>query len=554
MAIVSTLAMGPALAQAVGLPSAADSSRIDQNTRRLPEPMPDVPATAAPRILPSAKAPEGAEKIRFKLRNVTVRNAENIPDVAIVDIYEPYIGHEVTLDLAWVWAGQITERYKNAGYFLSRAYVPQQSIEDGHLTLVAVAGYVHEIKTQGHGVESSLVQRWEEQVKAHKPLTSQQLESALLELNDMPGVKFRAVLEPTDDAQAAEGAVNMRLIGSKKAASGYVRTNNYGSRFLGPYQLEGQVSASLLPMQQTTLSGLVSLPTDELKNASLSHSLALEPGWTVDGYVARTGAQPGYTLKDQEIKSTSYTVGFGTSYQWIRQRDFNLSSRLAFEGRRTDADILGTALTRDDVRVARASLNIDGADGWNGYALANIAVTQGLSVFGSSKAGDLNLSREEAHPDFTKLNLTLSRIQGLGYGFQILTSMDGQLASGPLYSSEEFGYGGQAFGRGYDASEFTGDHGVAGALELRYTDLPVYEEITFTPYGFYDIGTVWNFDATQQPRTSGSSAGVGLTLQHALGIRANLTVAKPLTHDAEAPIYTTSGKAPRYMFELGYNF
>ena len=62
-----------------------------------------------------------------------------------------------------------------------------------------------------------------------------------------------------------------------------------------------------------------------------------------------------------------------------------------------------------------------------------------------------------------------------------MAALSGQWASGPLYSSEEFGYGGKNFGRAYDQSELTGDHGVAASVEVDYAGWSAGRPMAFTP-------------------------------------------------------------------------
>jgi hemolysin activation/secretion protein len=178
-----------------------------------------------------------------------------------------------------------------------------------------------------------------------------------------------------------------------------------------------------------------------------------------------------------------------------------------------------------------------------------MTLSHGLPIFGASRQGALNLSRAQAAPDFHKAELSLTRQQALGTEWALVTSAAGQLASGALYSSEEFGYGGPAFGRAYDASEITGDHGIAGALEVRYLGLDIADAVRVVPYAFYDIGTIWNVDPGQEKQASGSSAGLGVRLDLSWGLSGNIGLAQPLTRAASAPLYG-HGHVPRLLLEI----
>lgn len=554
VAVVVLVAAFPAFAAPPVVPSSADASRIDKrNTMSAPPSeltTPGKPMT----VMPFAEPPEQSHRITLVLKAVKVHGMTVFSEEQASDIWAPYLHQKITMDKLWLFAGQLTERYRAKGYFLSKVTIPQQEVSDGVITLEVIEGYIGEVKFDDPLAKKSIVQDWLERLKLYRPLKSEQIESVMLQLNDIPGVSLRAVLEPMP-AGSPVGAV--RLILEQRPVnrvSGQVSVDNNGSKFLGPYQAFAQVSAEVLPQQKTTFTLLSSLPAKELKYGGLKHEIPVIPAGTLELYGTRTGAKPGYTLAPSEIKTDSTLLGAGFNYKLIRQRQENLTARVAFESRETQSDILNTPLTRDSIRALRAGLTYETVDGWNGYDQMGATLSQGVKALGASRAGQLNLSRAKATPDFTKFEANIARIQGIGSSWMVATNASAQVANGPLYSSEEFGYGGQAFGRAYDDSEITGDHGVAASAELRYAGLAPWYGVQAMPYSFYDYGVVWNDDTPDQPaRAAGSSAGAGLRLQSDLGISANLGIAFPLSRDVGNPLYG-NGKNPRYLMQLGYGF
>lgn len=543
----------PAVALAVPLPGAANSARI------LPKPVINPnPLAAGPEIpirVPNTQAPpEAAKGVRFTLKGVVIEGADGLGESALRDLYADSLGRTVTLDMAWVLAAQITDRYKQAGYFLTRAYVPEQTIEDGILHIRVAEGFIESVTLDKKAADSRLVTAWIARLKSYKPINTRQLEQALLELNALSAYQFQAVLTPPKSKAGAEGATNLDLVATHKAPRGAVRFDNLGSRYLGPYRVQTDYELWALPDQKTSLSLLSSLPTKEVKSISLRHAITLAPQWSIDlgGYY--TTSAPGYRLAAQDVKSETYVLGAGATYQWVRQRTENLSTRLGFDWINTQSDILGTPLVRDRIRRVQANLAYDRIDSWAGYNSINATVTQGIDGLGSNEAGQGNPSRRQAKPDFTKFEITASRLQNIDYNVQAFASFNGQLASGALYSSEEFGFGGQGFGRAYDSSEITGDHGASAALELRYAGITPFVGITPTPFVFYDTGVVFNEDSGQPAKASASSAGFGVRAQSDIGLQAGFTVAFPLTRDVADPLYSRNGKAPRLLAELSYEF
>jgi hemolysin activation/secretion protein len=534
------------------IPGAADVGRI--------KPEQKVPAAdqtrggdiEIPSRIPAVEIPEGAKSIEFVLKDVRIDGATAFSADDLRDIYAPYIGKKISLDIAYIVAGKITERYRNAGYFLSLAYIPQQKINGGVVTIKVIEGYVGRVELDDEISKKSVVQKLIAQLKEKKPIKSQEVESFLLRLNDLPGYGFSGLLSALEGDD--KGAVKLTLTSFKESGAGNFNADNNGSRFLGPNQASLSYSTSLLPMQQTSVSGLTSLPGDELKYGTLNHSVVVAPAITVDFAGSYTKAQPGYTLKPFEIDSRSTFFSSSLNYQWIRQRQENLSLKFTLDSRNSATDILDEPLIRDSTRVLRANVMYDTNDRWRGYNIFSTTLSHGIDAFRSSNEGDINLSRDEATPDFAKAELSLTRVQGIDQDWSLLMTAAMQGASNPLFTSEEFGYGGQAFGRAFDASELTGDHGTAGSLELRYSGWNDWQYVSISPYAFYDVGVVWNEDVAQVKRESGASAGLGVRAYSDIGMSGNIGLAFPLTRELEAPIYGQDPMQPRILLQINKSF
>lgn len=110
------------------------------------------------------------------------------------------------------------------------------------------------------------------------------------------------------------------------------------------------------------------------------------------------------------------------------------------------------------------------------------------------------------------------------------------MAFNDLLNPEEFAFGAEPFGRGYDPAELVGDSGAALKLELRYTRfLPESSLLGYTAYGFYDAGKVWRrHPIAQSAAESAAAAGLGVRLSFARGVTGFVELAQPLTHDVAA--------------------
>ena len=98
-------------------------------------------------MLPGVEIPAGADKVTLTLKDVDVEGVTAFPPEEIEGAL-PAVSSacRITLDTVWRIADLITDHYQQAGFFLSRAFVPQQKIKDGRLVIRVVEGYVGEVQ------------------------------------------------------------------------------------------------------------------------------------------------------------------------------------------------------------------------------------------------------------------------------------------------------------------------------------------------------------------------------------------------------------------------
>jgi len=155
-------------------------------------------------------------------------------------------------------------------------------------------------------------------------------------------------------------------------------------------------------------------------------------------------------------------------------------------------------------------------------------------VFGASQAGDPNLSVQGGQPDFTKVTLYAARLQSIAPKWTILGAVNAQYSAQTLLSPERFAFGGEQFGRAYDAAELTGDSGGGFKLELRFTEATSTMVRDYTIYGFYEIGQVYRRDTAvnttgQKQLESAADAGIGVRVSLRRYASGYVEIAKPLT-------------------------
>lgn len=532
--------------QADPLVGPADPSIIQRQLEQPPRP----PSPGAPIEAPrrTQAVPEGAGDIRFELGDVELSGASVISREELLPLWQASVGREITLADVYAIAQAITGYYGRKGYILSQAVVPPQSIgPDGRVRISVVEGFIDRVLIEGDATPR--MRAIAERIAADRPLNNQGLERGLLLLRDLPGLTARAVLRASP---TTPNAADLVIIAKRKPVDAFAMIDNRGSRYMGPWQAMTGVTLNSVLGEDTRSSTrlLTTLDGKELLYGDLFHALPIgNDGTTLSVSASRSVAEPGYLLATEDVVSNSFGTAVAISHPFIRSRAENLSGTGRFEARNTETEMRGTDLVRDRIRAFRLSANYDFSDTLLSPAITQFAgeLSQGIEGLGARSNRGADLSRDRGRSDFTKLVADASRIQRLSPGLNLTVAVKGQWAFTPLLSSEEFFIGGQTYGRAYDPAEITGDHGLAGKLELAYGE--VAEVVRdYQVYGFADGGATWDRDprAGVESRRTAFSVGMGARANLTEWSSVNVEVAKPL----QRVVATQGDDGPRLFLTL----
>jgi hemolysin activation/secretion protein len=545
------------IAVAQKIPSSVDPG---QTERRLTPslPLPEL----QPSFVPDAGMvvpPVGAGEARFDLREIVLRGVTVYEAADLLRPYDGLIGQTVSIDDIFAVANAITTRYRNDGYILSRAVVPAQKVDAGRIEINVIEGFISQVIISGDAAgQEDFLRAFGAKIAAVRPLTSDALERYLLLADDLPGLTARGVLRPSP---SEPGAAELILVVEHRPYEGAVSVDNRGTRYSGPLQGDAGVRLNSLFGfgEQVTLRVVTTAPTKELLFGTVGLSVPLGyEGTRLDASVQSSQGEPGFRLTSSEVETSSISADLSLSHPFLRRRSENLSLRGGFDVRNSLTRSLGEDFSEDHLRVFELGLRYDKLDGGQALNVLDIRIRQGLDVFDASRPGE-GLSRARGRAEFIKLSGELSRLQPLPADYALLLSLSGQRSAHALLASEEFALGGSRFGRGYDPSEVTGDHGAAMSIELRMppTDLGDVAGLGFgllQPYGFYDLGAAYNRDPGTGENGTQSLASTGLGVRFAVGggFQGGIELALPLTRSVAAT--GEEGRDPRFFFTLTSRF
>jgi hemolysin activation/secretion protein len=489
----------------------------------------------------------------FRLRAVSLEGAAAISRDEMMRVYKPYLGKNVSQANLAAIAGDISELYRAAGYHLSRVIVPPQDIGAGRVRLKVIEGSVAEVVLKGDSAGLFGVGSLLDPVTAECPSRLATLERQLLLINSRPGVRV------TDTALEEIGVATgrFRLIVYLKTWHVYTSfgLDNLGSSSVGPWQsyATGAFNSYLRPGDTLALN-LATTPGDprELGFGRLSYDVPIgTDGVRVGASALYSDVRPG---DDRRLyNDITTTEGFelrGSLIPLLSQRSSLTLTAAADFSNVSERDVFGP-IYNDHIRTVSLTSDYRLQDNFGGNNYLTTTYRQGLDILGASHLGDDFLSRAGASGNFSVIDAWFTRYQTLSDSWSIKIASAGQIASGPLFTSQQFYLGGAAFGRGYGSAEISGDNGIAGSVELRFDQGLNFRYLTGCQfYSFVDAGVAWNDGFSYNDGLALTSAGAGVRFFLIGDLQSDLAVAFPLSYRAP----DNSTRSARVLLSLSQAF
>ncbi|UUL83547.1 ShlB/FhaC/HecB family hemolysin secretion/activation protein [Sphingomonas qomolangmaensis] len=531
----------------------AQSIGAGQQLQQIP-PAPLIPkATPDIDLQPRVPAPQpevSGEAIRIDALRIT--GATLFPPETLLAASGFVPGSTLTLGEMRSVAGRISAYYQARGYFLAQAYIPEQDVQSGTVTVAVIEGQYGKIDVNNTSrVSDGVVQSRLRGLNSGDIVTGAPLERRLLLLSDLPGVGVRSTLSPGTAVGTSDLLVDVT---PGRSISGSIEADNAGNRYTGEYRGGGTINLANPLGIGDLLSARILASSGGLAYGRLAYQLPVGD-LTLGASYAHIRYELGREFERLDADGAADIASLYARYPVIRSRDLNVYLTGALDAKWFE-DRIGLVSTQSNRNSRIASLGID-ADGRDDFAGGGIS-----SVSARLSYGDLNiLNADERAIDgragrtqggFGKLDFAAARLQTISGPLSLYTSVRGQYAFDNLDTSEKMQLGGAYGVRAYPEGEAFGDQGVIVTAEARLglSDLIAFDAVDLQAFGFIDAGVV---DFAHDPyfagpnRSSRSGIGAGLSAGLPGGLILRGTYAHRL---GDQRVTSGPDRAGRFWFQI----
>ena len=478
----------------------------------------------------SAESPAPQAVKLFPILEYRVEGNTVLRAIDIEGAVTPYLGEGKTIKDVEDARVSLEKLYHSRGYQTVLVNIPQQEVSSGIVRLSVVEAPVGQVEVKGSHFHSlQAINATVAQLQGGVVPDFNEVQKELALVNHGEDLHVTPVLR----ASTTPGQVDVDLdVQDRLPLHASLEVNNRYSANTSHTRLIGEVDYDNLFQSNQSLSLQYQVAPEDPSNAkiwSVSYVIPLRSGLVVALYAVGS---------DSNIAAVGETdvIGNGNIYG-IRLIDplasgsasfyHNFTAGFDFKDFKQDVTLEGADDLASPARYSMYTLQYSAT--WLGaldavqHAAAattgvrnNTTLTAGVNftvtALGFDNPDQFDHKRFGASSDFFIFHAELQRQQILPWNWSLVGSINGQLASGPLISNEQYAAGGVDSVRGYTEAERLGDDGARASLELRTPQLlaghPRFTNSYF--YLFVDGARVKILDPLPAQRTGYDLAAEGL--------------------------------------------
>ncbi|MBI4793845.1 MAG: ShlB/FhaC/HecB family hemolysin secretion/activation protein [Deltaproteobacteria bacterium] len=463
----------------------------------------------------------------FAITGYRVKGNTIFDGAEMAGITAPYTGPAMTTEQIEQARNAQEKAYHELGYPTVLVNIPEQTVESGTVLLEVVESRIRRVRITGNRYYT--MERIRNDLPSLAPgsiLYLPRLQEELNRLNRGRDLKVAPVLQPGKNP----GTIDVELkVVDRLPLHGSLELSNRASHDTSSLRLNGTLryenlwqrshSASLQyqtapeePDEVQVFAGSYILPSpwhpDDLLvlyGVASDSDTAFGQGFQVTGKGNMVGVR--YVCSLPSYKSYAHNITMGVDY-----KDFD--EELGFE---TGDEPVFTPVKYAPLSFAYTG-SLPDSSGFTQFSAGLNMAFRGLVTDSS----EFELKRFGARGNYLYATMGVERHQKLPAGFGLFLKLDGQLASQPLISNEQYSAGGMMSVRGYKESEEMGDNAIHAMAELSAADMTTFfarpwESVSAVPYVFFDYASL----AVRSP-LPGQEAGLDLS-GTGVGLRGRVT-------------------------------
>ncbi len=474
---------GAVFAQAV-VPGVIDR---DQPSRDIPQAFKDAPDNSAVDNVPTLRATQN-DRVIGTFSNIAYEGPTVLSAATIDEVTAPYVNRELTVSDIAELNYAIEKLYYTKGFLLVKAVVPvDQDLDSGTLIVKVHEARIGDIipkdvnEILNGNVKSGIIKYGPQGDVFNKNIS----EKVLNDYNDLYGVAASAALTPGSRYKTTDLVIALDEIDEDY---NIISLDNYGSEYTGEY-------VAGVHLEKDNFFGQGERLTADFRasdEALYSYAVGAEVPIGIDNIAIKAR----FSHTDSDIANEFEAVGLEgqsdvarivVNSRPVNNDAYELNIYGGFEYRLHESESNTGRISKDDMRKAVFGSNLSHR-GDKHFAYGDLALSQGVDVFGASDYGDADNSRANGDQETLLINPTALLYYYPNAEGRLKLLGRGQYATTKVLASDAYAIGGYGSVRGFDVAQEIAEHGAAFTAEYMH-DVNAVASVgarigAFADYGF----------------------------------------------------------------------
>jgi hemolysin activation/secretion protein len=478
-----------------------------------------VPSSITPKVTqkPEVSHPLAPSGETFFLQQIVVIGNTLIDAHTMHVLVDDAVGQRQSLAQLYELAARITGFYRAHGYPLSRAIIPEQTIQQGVLRIEVIeVRYGNIAQNNQSRVNDALLRDTTASLQSGQLIQESQLDRSLLLLSDIPGV----VVNPTLSRGSMDSTSDLLLsITPTASVAGDVGVDNHGNSYTGQNNVRANLNVNN-PLHFGDVFTVNALSAGTGMNYGRLAYESVINGWgtRVGGAASTLRYKLGGALANIDASGSANVTSLWAKQTLVRSRKNSVYAQLQVDHTQLQDHIdSGATPLHNDRQIQSATANVYGDfhdEFWrNSLTTWSLGSTHGRVQFDDAAAQANDMNTTHTAGSFTKFNFNLLRVENLSASNALHLSFNTQQTKNNLDSAQKMNAGGPYSVRAYAAGALTGDSGYFVSAELTHR-LGVAWQSQWTSVFFMEAARL---TANPNPSAAATSTsvlkGVGLGLQ-----------------------------------------
>ncbi|WP_086929469.1 ShlB/FhaC/HecB family hemolysin secretion/activation protein [Agarilytica rhodophyticola] len=396
----------------------------------------------------------------------------------------------VTLGMIESISDVISNFYRERGFILAKAFIPEQKVRDGVVNLTLLLGELGEVKAENNKRYKARTLEGVFDDVLYKPVTTEVIEEGLYLLNDLPGLSVQGYFEPGQQVGDTRLHLNVQ---AEKMFSGNIRLDNHGSTSTGENRAYADffISNPFGWADQIQIGVLNSFdPGDTTYGLFNYDSYILGPRWRISAGISSNDFISTSIISGSILESTGESLvrDISLGYFFKRNRKTNLSIDVSYSSIDTELAISGFQQPDTTVNNARLAFNFDVL---NEKKRALHVGSIGIVHSNSTEDFIIEDGVEDIKDDFLFLTFDYSILKFIPFPFtkkdtRLLVELNAQYSGERQQTINQFALTGPTRARGFNVNRFFSDDGVRLGFEWVFK-FPKVLDFTIMGENFSDI-------------------------------------------------------------------